>query len=318
MTVPRPVTSGARVAAEGRGGYLRTVESGHVDGALAFHAEAVVPSPPATLDARRGRPSARGCTRGTLESAVEMLLRRARRTRSRGREARRARAAPADPRATLADPRAPPPAGLRAGVGPRRGSSAVERRSAFFAKHLHGAHRAEGGETRAELVVEELARPAPKCSRAAGCFATVAMVSASVRVGGGGGEFSFPRLRQPSCRRSISTRGYRCARYANWRDDVDRRVETATEVGAPRCFARWSSSPLARMKTGTTRRSCTRLPPMSRGHPEATARRGRVLAAVLAKEPLLLWTVVGVALGVAAGLVARAAARLPARSSSSA
>ena len=48
------------------------------------------------------------------------------------------------------------------------------------------------------------------------------------------------------------------------------------------------------------------------------ARRGRVLAAVLAKEPLLLWTVVGVALGVAAGLVARAAARLPARSSSSA
>ena len=50
--------------------------------------------------------------------------------------------------------------------------------------------------------------------------------------------------------------------------------ETATEVGAPRCFARWSSSPLARMKTGTTRRSCLRLPPMSRDHPEATARAG--------------------------------------------
>jgi solute carrier family 1 (high affinity glutamate transporter) protein 2 len=41
------------------------------------------------------------------------------------------------------------------------------------------------------------------------------------------------------------------------------------------------------------------------------ARRGRVLAAVLAKEPLLLWTVVGVALGVAAGLVARAADPTP-------
>ena len=41
------------------------------------------------------------------------------------------------------------------------------------------------------------------------------------------------------------------------------------------------------------------------------ARRGRVLAAVLAKEPLLAWTVVGVALGVAAGLVARAADPTP-------
>jgi len=37
----------------------------------------------------------------------------------------------------------------------------VERRLGLLAKHLHGAHRAEGGETRAELVVEELARESP-------------------------------------------------------------------------------------------------------------------------------------------------------------
>ena len=100
--------------------------------------------------------------------------------------------APRSPTLAPRPPASAPASGASSGSRRWNGDSGFSRSTSTERTAPKGAKRARSSSSRSSR------GSPPTCSRAAGCFATVAMVSASVRVGGGGGEFSFPRLRQPS------------------------------------------------------------------------------------------------------------------------